>query len=207
MAGSSLNGSSVRDFDFELAPNPALISLWSRAGNSGKVLPPMPDANLETLTEDPRWEAAKLAQLAAEAAAVTLRHLDLDPAAFEISLLGCDDARICILNSEFREKPLPTNVLSWPSADRSRPGAVPVPPEPGELGDIAISYDTCHREATEARRPFADHTKHLIVHSTLHLLGYDHERDDDAALMQALEIAILSKLGIADPYDLSFGKD
>ena len=69
-----------------------------------------------------------------------------------------------------------------------------------ELGDIAISYDTCAREAAEAGKPFDFHVIHLIVHGTLHLLGYDHERDGDATLMEGLEVEILGKLDIPDPY-------
>ena len=69
-----------------------------------------------------------------------------------------------------------------------------------ELGDIAISYDTCHAEAEAAGRPMADHVTHLIVHGLLHLLGYDHERDGDATLMERLEVEILGKLGLDDPY-------
>ncbi|MFT5744462.1 MAG: putative rRNA maturation factor [Paracoccaceae bacterium] len=72
-----------------------------------------------------------------------------------------------------------------------------------ELGDIAIAFDTCKREAADAGRTMADHCSHLIVHGTLHLLGYDHERDADATLMEGLEIQILGKLGIADPYKIT----
>ncbi len=74
-----------------------------------------------------------------------------------------------------------------------------LPPQPGpdaELGDIAIAYDTCAREAAEAGKPMRDHTLHLLVHGTLHLLGFDHERDRDATLMEGLETEILGKLGI-----------
>jgi probable rRNA maturation factor len=69
-----------------------------------------------------------------------------------------------------------------------------------ELGDIAIAYETCLREADAAGRAMADHTTHLLVHGTLHLLGYDHERGGDATLMEQIEVEILGKLGIADPY-------
>lgn len=162
----------------------------------------------ETLTDDPRWEAAGLADLAARAADATLSHLGLDPMTCEISLLGCDDARIAALNESFRGKPAPTNVLSWPSEERApdAPGTRPALPEPDmpgeavELGDIAIAFDTCAREATEAGLPLADHATHLIVHATLHLLGYDHEIDADADLMEATEIEILASLGLKDPY-------
>lgn len=160
---------------------------------------------IDILYEDDRWEAAGLARLAERAAEATFLHLGLVPDAWEVSLLACDDARIAVLNADFRAKPTPTNVLSWPSEERAAedPGAVPDLPEPGldpELGDIAIAYDTCAREAAAAGKPMADHVTHLVVHALLHLLGYDHLRDQDATLMEATEVAILGKLGLPDPY-------
>ena len=135
-------------------------------------------------------------------------HCDLDADQCEVSLLGCDDARIAQLNTEFREKASPTNVLSWPAEDLAADsaGQTPILPEPdfsGEiaLGDIAISYDTCAREAAEAGKNMDDHVTHLIVHGLLHLLGYDHIRDLDATLMEGVEVEILGKLGIDDPYN------
>tara|TARA_R100001039_G_C1843248_1_gene103868 strand:+ start:1624 stop:2112 length:489 start_codon:yes stop_codon:yes gene_type:complete len=159
----------------------------------------------DVVIEDDRWEAAGLEDLAEHAARATLEHLALNPEDWEISLLGCDDARIAVLNEDFRDKPQPTNVLSWPSEERGAemPGAVPEPPLPGydpELGDIAIAWDTCAREAAEGDKPLADHVTHLIVHAVLHLLGYDHVRDQDATLMETTEVEILGKLGVSDPY-------
>jgi len=156
---------------------------------------------------DPRWEILDLSALATRAVTATLNYLALDPDTAEVSLLGCDDARIADLNADFRGKPTPTNVLSWPSEERAAmsPGSRPLPPEPGpdgltELGDIAIAYDTCAAEAAAAGKPIADHVTHLIVHGTLHLLGYDHETEPDAALMEGLERKILGNLGLDDPY-------
>lgn len=162
--------------------------------------------SLDINFEDDRW--GDLEPLAAQAIAATLVHLGHDPACFEVSLLACDDARIALLNAEFRGKPAPTNVLSWPTWDLSpdTPGAPPEPPETGTpedpepLGDIALSFDTCQREATAQGKPLDHHTIHLIVHSTLHLLGYDHQTDPDAERMEKTEIAILETLGISDPY-------
>lgn len=159
----------------------------------------------EVRIDDDRWQAVGLAGLAERAAAATLVHLGLAPDDWEISVLGCDDARIAVLNGEFRDKPQPTNVLSWPSEERGadRPGARPALPEAGpdpELGDIAIAYDTCVREAEAGGKPLGDHVTHLIVHAVLHLLGYDHISDQDATLMEATEGAILGKLGVRDPY-------
>ena len=159
---------------------------------------------VDTLIEDSRWEAAELEGLAEAAARAALSHLGLAPDSWEISLLGCDDTRIAKLNTEFRGKSTPTNVLSWPGTERApeRPGARPLPPDEDdpELGDIAIAYDTCVREAEAGGVPFADHVTHLLVHGTLHLLGYDHETEADAALMEQEEIEILARLGVPDPY-------
>ena len=160
---------------------------------------------VDILYEHEAWDAVGLDALAGEAARRTLCHLGLDPEAHEISLLACDDARIAELNGTFRDKPRPTNVLSWPAVDL-QPDAAGEPPdleaaEP-ELGDIAIAWETCETEARALGRPFAHHVQHLLVHGLLHLLGYDHIRDEDAALMESLEVAILAEMGIADPYFL-----
>jgi probable rRNA maturation factor len=162
---------------------------------------------VDVLVEDDGWADVGLPALAEAATAATLRQLGLDPDAFEISLLGCDDARIADLNRDFRGKPQPTNVLSWPSEERgaSAPGLPPGLPQPiadaiVELGDIAIAYGTCTREAAAAGRPVTAHVTHLLVHGTLHLLGYDHIIEEDAALMEGLEIEILATLGLPDPY-------
>ena len=162
---------------------------------------------VEALVEDSRWEDLDLEALAERAARATLERLGLDPLAYEISLLACNDARIAELNEDFRGKPQPTNVLSWPSEERgaARAGEMPHLPAPEPpmrvgLGDVAIAYETCSREAREAGKPLADHATHLLVHGTLHLLGFDHEREGDAELMEGLETEILRGLGVADPY-------
>lgn len=158
--------------------------------------------SVDIIFEDDRWAEAGLATLAATATRAALSHLALAPDSLEISLLACDDARIAALNADFRGKPQPTNVLSWPSEERgaARDGDPPLPPSDEELGDIAIAYETCLNEATEQGKSFDDHVIHLIVHGVLHLLGYDHMRDRDATLMEGLEVAILGKLGLSDPY-------
>ena len=158
---------------------------------------------VDVIIEDPRWGGVGLEALAKGACVATLAHFGI--AGAEISLLGCDDARIAGLNTEFRGKPTPTNVLSWPSEERAaaEPGGHPAPPRDLELGDIAIAYETCIREAEGAGIAFSDHVSHLLVHGTLHLLGYDHIDEKDAALMEHLEVEILGKMGIADPYGVA----
>ncbi|WP_146586332.1 rRNA maturation RNase YbeY [Puniceibacterium confluentis] len=162
----------------------------------------------DIISEDDRWRGLGLDALAETAARAALNHLNLDPGQYDIAVLACDDARIATLNADFRGKPTPTNVLSWPAWDLSAEveGAAPddAPPgseaDPESLGDIAISWDTCAREAAESGKSMPDHVSHLIVHGILHLLGYDHVRDGDATLMEGHETAILGKMGIDDPY-------
>ncbi len=163
---------------------------------------------IDIALEDPRWEQTGLAALADRAAGATLAHLGI-ASQTDIVILACDDARIAVLNGDFRAKPTATNVLSWPSDERGAEieGGTPLPPKADpdgrlELGDIAIAYDTCAAEAAAAGKTLPDHATHLIVHGILHLLGYDHVRDGDATVMEQLEIDILGKLGLDDPYSL-----
>ena len=157
---------------------------------------------VDCVIEDPRWAGAGMEDLSTHAVQATFDHLDL--VGFEACVMGCSDARIAELNADFRGKPTPTNVLIWPSEERGADvdGGVPDAPDPTdpELGDIAIAYDTCLAEAQASGKTMGDHTTHLVVHGLLHLLGYDHERDADATLMEGFETQILGKLGIADPY-------
>lgn len=159
---------------------------------------------IEVNVEDRCWDAVPLQRLADTAVEATLDRLGLDPLVWKISMLATNDARIMELNATFRDKPQPTNVLSWPSEERgvSVAGETPLTPDPAdpELGDIALAWDTIAREARDMGKPIADHLVHLIVHGLLHLQGYDHERDADATLMEGLESEILGKLGLPDPY-------
>ena len=163
---------------------------------------------VDTVIEDARWEAIGLPALANGAAVAAFAGLELPVQGFAICVMGCDDARIAELNGEFRSKGVATNVLSFPSEDRAAtaPGLVPDWPAPGEaddpeeLGDIAISYDTCAQEAADQGKELADHVTHLVVHGILHLFGYDHIDDADAELMERTEARILASLGVDDPY-------
>ena len=156
---------------------------------------------------DDRWADHGLEDIAGRATRAVLDHLEIEGGACELSVLGCDDDRIKALNADFREKDAATNVLSWPAQERgarvngARPD-MPVPDVLGaiELGDVAISFDTCDREAREFGRPLAHHTMHLMVHGVLHLLGFDYIQDKDADLMEQIEAEILGKMGIPNPY-------
>lgn len=157
------------------------------------------DISTDCVIEDERWNAAGLTPLAERAVNATLSWFG---AGGEVVVLGCDDTRIAALNAGFRGKASATNVLSWPSVQHPprADGAVPAPPDTDELGDIAISIDTCGAESVAQGTPFADHVTHLLVHAVLHLLGYDHLTDADAETMQAAERCILEQLSIPDPY-------
>lgn len=112
----------------------------------------------------------------------------------ELSILLTDDARIRLLNRDYRGKDKPTNVLSFPAGDEDVVG------RPRLLGDVALALETIEREAAAQSKSLADHVSHLTVHGVLHLLGYDHETESQANAMEALETEILRGLGIADPY-------
>lgn len=114
-------------------------------------------------------------------------------AADELSLVLTNDAHQQELNRQWRGRDRPTNVLSFPDG-------TPLPGGGRLLGDVVLALETCRREAREQGKPLADHAVHLVVHGVLHLLGHDHEREDKAEVMEALEVRLLESLGIADPY-------
>lgn len=119
------------------------------------------------------------------------------PSPPEVSVLLADDGRVRELNRDWRGKDSPTNVLSFPAWE---PGTPFVADGPLPLGDVAVALETVLREAAaEGKTPEA-HLAHLVVHGTLHLLGHDHEAEDEAERMEALEVRALEALGIADPY-------
>lgn len=163
---------------------------------------------VDLVIEDPRWDAIALGDLAEQAAELALSHAGIETRDVEIVLLACDDARIKTLNSGFRGKDNATNVLSWPAFDlfSALPGAPPeqaIPDDPFgpvSLGDIAIAYETVVAEAEAGGIPLENHILHLILHACLHLLGYDHQIDEDAELMEKLEARALASAGIASPY-------
>lgn len=146
--------------------------------------------------EDVAWiqavpEVEALVRIAAEAA------LRSAPAyGGGITFLLTDDESVRELNGQFRGKDSATNVLSFPA-----------PPNPEDhLGDVALAYGVCVREAAEQGKPLSHHLQHLTIHGVLHLLGYDHIGDDEAEAMEGLERAVLAGLGVPDPYAAGEGE-
>ncbi len=138
--------------------------------------------------EDPAWvlasrDAADVARRAADAIGATSSLGD-------VTILLTDDATVRDLNRRFRDQDRATNVLSFPAAATAA----------GQLGDLALAYGVCAREAAARNKTLASHLSHLVIHGVLHLLGYDHVDDAEADRMEAVERTILASLDIADPY-------
>ncbi|GAK34755.1 endoribonuclease YbeY [Iodidimonas nitroreducens] len=121
----------------------------------------------------------------------------------ELAVELADDQRVARLNADYRGKSGPTNVLSFPAfeADDLAAAFAATPPGmPLMLGDLILADGVMTAEALAQGKDFSDHLSHLVVHGVLHCLGYDHQEDDEASIMEALERRILADLGIADPY-------
>jgi probable rRNA maturation factor len=134
----------------------------------------------------------------AAAAEIVNAGLKADFGEAELAVMLTDDAGIRTLNLNWRGVDKPTNVLSFPALPPTGSGGPDDAPR--MLGDIAIAYETTRKEADDEQKPFDHHLSHLAVHGFLHLIGYDHEQDDDAEAMETLEQEILAQLGIPDPY-------
>jgi probable rRNA maturation factor len=142
---------------------------------------------------DSRTDWPALARSAVHAAVAHSRHAGLSDS--EVSVKFASDAEIRALNAAWRGKDKATNVLSFPMAEESELAASPL------IGDIVLAYGVCAAEAAEKRVAVETHAAHLLVHGTLHLLGYDHETGEaDAEAMEEIERRALASLGIADPY-------
>lgn len=159
------------------------------------------------LSREPPWPEADwdaLAVRAARAAVEATPHGELatSPALVEISVRLTSDGEVQQLNRQYRGKDKPTNVLSFPMIQPDLLETVTQNSDDGEalLGDIVLAHGVCAAEAAEKRIGMTDHATHLIVHGTLHLLGYDHLDDREAEAMEAIERDVLAALGIADPY-------
>jgi len=156
---------------------------------------------------DEEWDSSgfsePLVRRAAEAAIAesAFAQLASSPRAVEISVLLTGDKKVRDLNAEYRGKPKPTNVLSFPMTDPADLLEANVAERELLLGDIILAHGVCEAEAAEKGVSVEQHATHLVVHGTLHLLGYDHHADDEAADMEAREVRALARLGIANPYE------
>jgi probable rRNA maturation factor len=161
------------------------------------------------LDSDEEWDSSSfwlpLVQRAAEAAVAESAYPDLAEAErpVEISVTLTGDEQVRALNAKWRGKDKPTNVLSFPMADERDLSRANVSGSELLLGDIVIARGVCEAEAQDKGVSIEDHATHLIVHGTLHLLGYDHQDDRDAANMEAREIGALKRLGISNPYEVT----
>ena len=145
-----------------------------------------------------RWATLALAAAEAAIAESAFPQLASGPRPVEISVLLTSDAQVRELNAKWRGKDRPTNVLSFPLSDAGELEAGDGPEL--MLGDLVLARGVCAAEADEKQVALEDHAAHLMVHGTLHLLGYDHRNDDTAADMESREVRALARLGIADPY-------
>jgi probable rRNA maturation factor len=163
---------------------------------------PMPHFVLpvsEVLVVADGWQAEPDAEAVIHRAIATAAEIvEADLGEAELAIMLTDDAGMRTLNSNWCGIDKPTNVLSFPALPPTGPRGGDNAPR--MLGDIAISYETTRNEADDEQKPFDHHLSHLAVHGFLHLIGYDHEKDDDAEAMEALEQEILAQLGIPDPY-------
>ena len=165
------------------------------------------------LDSDEEWDSSgskpfdwkPVIRRAAEAAIAESAYPDLAElerrVEISVTLTGNDQVRT--LNAKWRGKDKPTNVLSFPMADERDLNRANIAVSELLLGDIVLARGVCEAEAAEKGVSFEQHATHLMVHGTLHLLGYDHQRDDDASDMEAREVRALKRLGIANPYEVT----
>jgi probable rRNA maturation factor len=171
----------------------------SRRKQNSKPMAPSALPVLEVLVVADCWQAEPDAEAVIHRAIATAAELvAADVGDSELAVMLTDDAGIRTLNNNWRGIDKPTNVLSFPALQPSGRRGPAEPPR--MLGDLAIAYETTRREADEEQKPFDQHLSHLAIHGFLHLIGYDHEKDEPAETMEELEREILSQLGIPDPY-------
>jgi probable rRNA maturation factor len=163
-----------------------------------------PVLEVDVIAECPAWsrtlpaveEICRRAARAAHAAAAPRR----EPA--EVSIVLTDDAAVRTLNRVYRSLDEATNVLSFVAADDLSDRSACLPEHPFVLGDVLLAFETIAGEAAGESKSLEAHLSHLVVHGMLHLLGFDHDRDDEAKAMEELEVAVLAALGVGDPYAL-----
>jgi probable rRNA maturation factor len=148
----------------------------------------MPDISCDIVLESELWPDERIMRkLTGRVKAVLEGHMK-----GHIDFVFSDDSMVHVLNREWRGKDKPTNVLSFPDGDEVE-GKI-------HLGDVILAHETITREAEELGVPFDDHLTHLLIHGCLHLVGYDHMTEEEAKVMESLEIQLLASLGIKDPY-------
>lgn len=165
--------------------------------------------NIDIIAKSKKWQEyenyeRKIEEICQELVLLT-KLKSLDKTELEISISLVSNAQIKKINAEFRDKDKPTNVLSFPALDEELIREIGlkklIKNDPYLfLGDIIIAYETVHKESLAQKKNFTNHLTHLILHSILHLIGYDHEDDEMAEEMEKLEIKILKKLNIKNPY-------
>jgi probable rRNA maturation factor len=165
------------------------------------------DLELDIAVEGEAWSAAvpALEDRCRRAAQAAFRSVWREPAAAEVAVLLSDDAHVRQLNRSYRGRDVATNVLAFAARDAAatgamKPSAATAGAPPVLLGDIVIAFETTATEAAADDKSVGDHLSHLIVHGMLHLLGYDHQSEAEAVVMEELETRILAALGIPDPY-------
>ena len=161
------------------------------------------------LETDEEWDSSRSwEQLVRKAAGAAIAESDYPELAelersVEISVTLTGDDQVRALNAHWRGKDKPTNVLSFPMADERDLNRANIVGSELLLGDIVLARGVCEAEALEKGISMEDHARHLLVHGTLHLLGYDHHDDKEAADMEAREVRALARLGLANPYEVT----
>ena len=149
------------------------------------------------------WEALVRNAIEAAVAESAFPQLAASERAVEVSVLLTGDDQVRRLNAEWRDKDRPTNVLSFPMVDPDDLRDATIAGPEVLLGDIILARGVCEAEASDKGVTVEQHAAHLLVHGTLHLLGYDHDSDGEAAEMESREIRALDRLGIANPYEVT----
>jgi len=157
------------------------------------------------LDADPDWDSSNWAELARKAATSAIAEsafpqLGLGARSVELGIRLTNDAEVRALNAEWRGKDKATNVLSFPMAEPDELDDQSADGPELMLGDIVLARGVCAAEAADKAISIEAHASHLLVHGTLHLLGYDHGDDESATDMEQREVRALARLGIADPY-------
>ena len=168
---------------------------------------------INIIFKDKRWVTIPLEEIGKGALKLVIDKFLGQDHNFEVSILASNDVEIRELNKNFRGNNSNTNIISWPEHETqsNQPGHIPDLVDKLKsgyeglsfLGNLAISFDRCFMEAEEKNIHFEDHVLHLLTHGCLHLIGFDHQNELDANLMEDIEIRLLSGVGIKNPYELN----